>query len=67
MCSLVEKNVERICVSGSNVNETPIEFATTSSRLENKQLITSCQNAAKITQKYSEDSKQQGITHKVSL
>lgn len=67
MCSLIEKNVEKMCVSSNNSNNAPIEFVTTSTRLENKQVISSCQNAAKITQNYNEENKQQGITHRVSL
>lgn len=64
MCVLLEQCVENVCSASNHGKEDLIQFVSKNSRLECKQLILGCENAAKIAQSISQE--HQAITHGVS-
>lgn len=64
MCVLLEQSVESICVANTQNKSDTIQFTFQNTRLECRQLVQSCQNAAKLSQSINEDGNSQSI-HKV--
>lgn len=64
MCVLLEQTVESICVANSQSKSDAIQFNFQNTRLECRQLVESCQNAATLSLSINQDSNSQSI-HKV--
>ncbi|XP_050311568.1 integrator complex subunit 7 [Anthonomus grandis grandis] len=63
-CVLVEQCLETVCTSSSKIREVPMEFGTTSMKLESKELVKACDSAFWAGQKLLEDSATATITHR---
>ncbi|KAI4458261.1 c1orf73 protein [Holotrichia oblita] len=61
MCVLLEQCVENVCSASNHGKEDLIQFVSKNSRLECRQLVLGCENAAKIAQTISQE--HQAITH----
>ncbi|KRT83554.1 hypothetical protein AMK59_3241, partial [Oryctes borbonicus] len=61
MCVLLEQCVENVCSASNHGKDDLIQFISKNAKLECRQLILACENAAKIAQTISQD--QQTITH----
>lgn len=66
MCTLLEQSIETICVAHAENKTDPIQFNYQNARLECKQLVQSCQNAATLSLSIDQDGSAQSI-HKVTL
>lgn len=64
MCALVEKCIESVCVNNTMVRDEPVTFSTQNTKLECRQLVQACQNAANIVQAVNQETLLQTITHK---
>lgn len=67
MCALLEKCVESVCVNNTLIREETIEFSIQNTKLECRQLVHACQNAARIVQALNQEVNHQTITHKVII
>lgn len=64
MCCLLEQCVDSICMPSTQARENPIHFSTKNVRLECRQLMQACENAAKVSSSIIQEMPQQTITHK---
>ncbi|XP_025830682.1 integrator complex subunit 7 [Agrilus planipennis] len=66
-CAVLEHCIESVCVTGIKLKEESTKFIShtlQTAKLESRQLIKGCQDAAKIVEIVTESSNQQTITHK---